>query len=479
MKRADVTKRIALLESTSKPPSPFDLSTVLFKQQLPFGLDESRYQTAVTPRRAGKSYGIAAKLLKAARQRPGCVCLYITKSRLNAKRIFWRILKDLNTAHALGGIPKEGELCMDMPNGSRIYLSGASHEEEVENYRGLPIALAVIDEAQSFPSYISKLVDEVLVPALTDYAGTLALVGTPGPVPVGYFHAATLNNKWSHHGWSIKDNLHLAQKSGRSMESLLQEELERRGVTVEDPVIQREWFGRWVLDVNSLVFRFDDAVNARPPKTHTDFVMAFDIGFDDADAIAVLGWSPDSPELDLVYESVKTKQTLTPLAAELQTVYDRFKPMAIVGDFGGLGKKIAIELQERTGLPIEAAEKERKLEHIELLNDALRTKRFFAPKESRFADDCKRLEWDRSNPEKLKISNRFHSDIGDAVLYGFRRCQQWLYVPPKKPAAAINSPEWHAERTALNQAEMLESFERQMQANAEAQREQRQMDEWA
>lgn len=458
--------------------SPFDLSSVLFKQQLPFGLDEARHQTAVTPRRAGKSYAIAAKLLSAARKRPGCVCLYITKSRLNAKRILWRILKGLNTEHSLGGVPKEGELCLEMLNGARIYLSGAAHEEEVENYRGLPIALAVIDEAQSFPSYIEKLVDEVLVPALTDYAGTLALVGTPGPVPVGYFHSATQNAKWTHHNWSVFDNIHLAAKSGRSTQSLLNEELERRGVSIEDPVIQREWFGRWVLDTNSLVFRYDPAINARKPKEHQHHVIGFDLGFDDADAIAVLGWSDNSPDLDLVYESIKTKQTLTPLAKELQVLYDRYQPLAMVGDFGGLGKKIAAELTERTGLPLEAAEKERKLEHIELLNDSLRTGHFFAPADSRFAQDCQLVEFDRSNPEKPKISSRYHSDIADAALYAHRKCLQWLFVPPKQPAAPRGTPEWHAEQQKAAQAEILESFESQMEANAQSEREQRDLEQW-
>ena len=49
----------------------FPLEAALFPQQLPFAADGARYLTAVTPRRAGKTYAIAAKLLSVAQQKPG------------------------------------------------------------------------------------------------------------------------------------------------------------------------------------------------------------------------------------------------------------------------------------------------------------------------------------------------------------------------------------------------------------------------
>lgn len=471
----ELEKRIAALENSAKPAPVFRLEELLFQQQIPFGLDQARYQTAVTPRRAGKTYAIAAKLLAVALRKPGCTCLYLTLSRLNAKRIVWEVVKELNRRYELGGTVLEGDLCVSFASGSRIYLSGASDRGEIEKFRGLALGIVVIDEAQSFPRYLEQLVDEVLVPALTDYAGTLALVGTPGPVPVGYFHDKTRHAAWAHHGWSVFDNVHLARKSGRTTQSLLEDELARRGVTVDDPIIQREWFGRWVLDTNSLVFRYDAARNGRrvPENHHTDHVISVDLGFDDSDAIAVLGWSADSPALDLVVERITAKQTITPLLAQIQELYDRFNPQAIIMDMGGLGKKIAEELQERSGLPIEAADKARKLEHIELLNDAMRTGRMWAPVDSRFANDCMLVEWDKSDPHKPEISDRFHSDICDAVLYGWRYCQQWLHVPAAAPRARPNSQEWHEEQKRATATELEQMFEAEAQRNADEQREAR------
>lgn len=459
--------------------SRFDLRRVLFPRQLPFGLDSSRQQTAVCTRRAGKTYGCAAKLLSVAIAKPGCVALYITLSRLNAKRIVWETLNELNRDFALGGTPGEAELVIKFPNGSRIYLSGAADSSEIDKFRGLPLGVVIIDEAQSFPAYLEKLVDEVLAPALMDFAGSLVLVGTPGPVPVGYYHGCVTRPGWSHHEWTVFDNPHIERKSGMTPQALLQDELARRGVTVEDPVIQREWFARWVLDTNALVFRYDAARNdfgALP--TLTDYVIGVDLGFDDADAIAVLGWAKGSTELFLVEEWVAAKQHITALAEALRARYVTYKPVVVVADMGGLGKKIAVELTERTEIPIEAAEKERKLEHIELLNDALRTGRLFARKDSRFAQDAMLCEWDRSNPEKPKISERFHSDICDAVLYAYRQCQHWLEVAPPKPPPAFNTPEWFEAQKQKDLAEAESYFEQGLTRNQREREEREDPLEW-
>jgi len=456
----------------------FDLSTVCFPKQLPFVADTARFSTAVCTRRAGKTVGVAAKLFSVARAKPGCVALYITKSRINAKRLFWKILKTMNEAYGLNGVVSEGELCVRLPNGSEIYLSGCVHEAEIENFRGMPIGIVVLDEAQSFPKFIQALVDEVLAPALMEYNGQLVLTGTPGPVPIGYFYECATSQEWSHHSWSYVDNPHIRLKSGREPHELLADELKRRGVTVEDPSIQREWFARWVLDLNALVFRYDEAKNHRdiPPCAH--HVLCIDVGYDDADAIGVLGWNDDDPTLYLVEELITAKQTITPLMNQVMAFYSRFNPMAVVCDFGGLGKKIAEEIQERTGIPVEAAEKERKLEHIELLNDALRTERFVADKESRFAQDCMKVEWDRSNPEKPKISERFHSDICDAVLYGWRRCQQWLYVPPAAPRPKLGTEAYVAQVALEEKQREEEMLQQQFAANQQQQREEREFAEW-
>jgi hypothetical protein len=410
----------------------FDLDAVLFGPQLAFVRDRAPFKTACTSRRAGKSVGAAGALLDSAITRPGSVNPYITLSRVNAKRIIWRTLKKLNAEWELRGEPNESDLSLTFPNESVIYLAGAKDKSEIEKFRGLGMGRAVLDEAQALPAYIEELIDDVIEPGLMDFDGDLILIGTPAPVPVGYFYNCTQRAEWSHHAWTVFENPHIEAKSKKSPQAHLERALARRGVSINDPSIQREWFGRWVYDPNALVFRWSPANGyATPPSGTWETVIGVDLGFDDADAIAVLAFAEGRPEAHLREEHVLPKQTVSELAERLGALVSKHEPLAIVMDTGGLGKKIAEEIRKRYALPIKAAEKQRKFEYIELLNDALRSRRFFAPANGRFAQDCMLVEWDRdrSKGDRPVVSDRFHSDICDAVLYAYRESLHWLHEP--------------------------------------------------
>jgi hypothetical protein len=426
-------------------PAKLELAHLLHPKQLAFAVDPARFKVARTSRRAGKTVGCCAMLVDSAQQKPGSFSLYITKTRLRAKQLIWRPLLALNTQLALGGIPNEAELSLRMPNGSFIYLAGANTRDEIEKRRGDPLGIVILDEAQSLPAYIKELADDILGPGLMDYSGSLVLTGTPPPVPAGYFNDCCESTGWRLHEWTAWENPYLLAKSGKTIRQLLDEELARRGVTEEEPSIQREWFGRNCLDLNSLVFRYEAAKNdftALPTNVgQWSHVIGVDLGFDDADAIAVLSWSEHQQRIYLTHESVISKQTITQLGDRLKKLEAELQPLAIVIDTGGLGRKIEEELQQRWGLGVEAAEKSRKNEHIELLNDDLRSGRMFAPSASRFAQDCMLVEWDKSNPESWSISDRFHSDICDAVLYAHRKALHWLSEAPKPPEPGYGTPE--------------------------------------
>lgn len=389
--------------------------------------------------------GIAADLIDTASKTPSAASLYITLSRLNAKRILWPDLLKINQEYGLGGRPHETELTLTFPNGHVIYLSGAKDKSEVEKYRGFPLKKVYIDEVQSFRAYVSELVDDVLAKSLYDFNGSLALTGTPPPIPVGYFHECVHNPQWSRHSWNMLQNPFLKIKSGRDPMEMILEDCKRMGVTIDDPRIQRECFGKWTVDTNSLVFRWSEANHYdRAPDAHTwSYVVGVDVGWSDSDALAVLGWCEKGPEAYLVEESVKAKQGITELAAEIDRLVRKYEPVSVVMDTGGLGKKIAEEMTKRYGLPIKPAEKTRKYEYIELTNDALRTRRLLAKRDSQFAQDSFLLEWDKdkSTGDKLVVSDAFHSDITDALLYAYREAIHWLHVPEDRPVKR-GSPEY-------------------------------------
>jgi hypothetical protein len=278
------------------------------------------------------------------------------------------------------------------------------------------------------------LVDEVIAPALFDHAGSLCLTGTPGPVPAGYFYEASHNPAWGNFHWTMFDNPWLEKKSGMTVQALLERDLARKGVKADHPSVQREVFGRWVSDPDALVIKYNAELNHfdELPKSSTwNYVFGVDLGFDDSDAISVIGWTEESPDCYLVYEEERAKQGITELAQWIESLVTQFEPLRIRMDTGGLGKKIAEEIRIRFAIPIEAAEKVRKFEFIEILNDALRTGRFRAKKDGLFAQDSQKLEWERDpdDPSKLKIKDTFHSDVIDSTLYAYRDALHWLHEP--------------------------------------------------
>jgi hypothetical protein len=421
-------------EIEKRNKTKFVMSDFCFEQQLNFINDTARFKTAVCSRRAGKTISCAVHLLTHARDNPDRTCLYITLDRKNAKRIIWRDITRINKEFRFGFKTNDTDLTLTHPNGSVIYISGAKDKSEIEKFRGLAISLVYIDESQSFRPYIEDLVDDVLGAALFDYNGSLCLIGTPGLVPTGYFHQCATSPEWSHHYWTMFDNPHLEKKSGKKVIDLVHEDMRRMGVDINHPKIQRECFGKWVIDTESMVLHYTEKLNHYDhveSLAKWNYVIGVDIGYHDADAICVIGWRDHNPTAYLLEEIVVRKQGVTELAGQLAKLYDQYSPMKIVMDTGGLGKKIGEELTKRFSLPISAAEKVRKYEFLELLDDALRTGNFRAKRDSAFAQDCFLTEWDMEKKKKgiLEISDKYHSDIIDAVLYAYREAMHWIEVP--------------------------------------------------
>ena len=441
----------------------FRLEDFLFKEQLLLARDPAKFATAVCSVRAGKTVTCAADLIDTCLTKPGVVCLYITLARSSAKRIIWPDLHKINRDYQLGGIPNESDLSLKFPNGSIIYCSGASDATEIEKFRGLSnVALAYLDESQAFRTHIKELVEEILIKRLYDTNGRLRLIGTPGPIPAGYFYDASQSNKWSHHAWTLHDNPWIERKSGCSVAQLIQQDCDRKGVTLDDPSIQRECFGRWVLDSNALLLQYNASLNhyEELPKGPFNYILGMDFGFEDADSFTVLGWQDSSPNTYLIEELVAEKQTYDQMAANFDKLYKKYSFAKIVADPGGGGKKLIESLKQRYPIPLNVADKLGKIANYGLLNNALRSGRFFAPKDSRFAQDCNLLEKDKdkSTPEKTIVKG--HSDAVDSALYAFRESPAYAYTPPVK-RAVVGTPEhdketqeaiWDHQRQKMQQA---------------------------
>lgn len=429
----------------------FNLTAFCFDKQLAFIQDPALYKIAVCSRRSGKTIACAADLISTAINNKDVLCLYITLSAKNAKKLVWKELLKINRDYKLGGDVNVSELTITFSNGSQVACSGANTQDEIEKFRGLPIKKCYIDECQSFPAYLKELIDDIIEPALLDHNGSLCLIGTPSPIPTGYFYECAHPKEteaaedeehkrtvWSYHHWTFFDNPFVAEKAKTTHEALLQRVLNRRGVDRNDPSIKREYFGLWANDINNLLVRYDSTKNnfvELKPTLKYYYILGIDIGYKDADALAVLAYSDDDPTTYLVEEKITAKQGITELVEQINALDKKYHVTKMVMDMGGLGKKIGEELIKRYNIPVEAAEKTRKMENIELMNDALRTSKLRAKPNSRFAQDSYLVEIDRdkSTPDKIVVSDRYHSDIIDSVLYAFKFSPAYAYVPPKPP----------------------------------------------
>jgi hypothetical protein len=309
---------------------------------------------------------------------------------------------------------------------------GLFYDIGVEGHPSFTVNGALVHNCQAFRSHIKELVEEILIKRLYDTNGRLRLIGTPGPIPSGYFHDASKSDKWSHHAWTLHSNPWIEKKSGCSVAQLIQQDCDRKGVTIDDPSIQRECFGRWVLDSTSLLLNYDPVLNDYDvlPKGNYNFILGMDFGFDDADSFTVLGFSDSSPNTYLIEEIVKERQTYDQMAQTFDALYKKYDFCKIVADPGGGGKKLIESLKQRYPIPMEPADKLGKIANYGLLNNSLRSGRFYAKKDSRFAQDCNLLEKDRdkSTPDKTIVKG--HSDAVDSCLYAFKESPAYGYTPP-------------------------------------------------
>lgn len=429
-----------------------------FPQQDAFIQDPARYIDAQCSRRAGKTNGLAIRYFNTMRNHPKSRCVYLGLTFESARDIMIPVLMELNEKYKVGCtfLNSNQTALMKHPNGSQLKILGADMKNFIKRLKGRKHPAIGIDEAQDFGTHLQSLIDDVLTPCIADYEdGWLAVTGTPGPVPQGYFFDVTNKRKYgySHHEWTIMDNPYMPDPKG-----FLEDLKAKREWTDDNPTLRREWLNQWVLDAESLWIRYKENVNDYKdlPKEKLNYILGVDIGFNDADALAVIGWSEKSPVTYLVEEVVTKKQGITELVEQIESIRKRYDIQKIVMDTGGLGKKISEEIIKRHLIPVEPADKLRKQENVELLNDSLRLGNFKAKSDSRFALDSYlvQIDWDKSSPDKIVIKKKPHSDIIDAVLYAFKESYAYTHVP-EKPKPKIGSKEWAEQQTnEMFEAEM-------------------------
>ncbi len=340
-----------------------------FHQQTDFIKDPALLKAAQCTRRAGKSYGMGIYLCKEAWENPGVSVLYIALTRDSAERILWRdVLKTINRTLDLGATFQETKLTMTFPNGSIIYLLGADAKpDEMDKLLGQKFKLAVIDEASKYRIDLHRLIFDVLKPAMADYRGQIALIGTADNFVNSMFAQITRGKVpgWSVHKWSAMDNPHMKRQFTEEIEEFKS----------KDPdVVNQAWFiqnymGQWVVDTRALVYQYDpkDLVSTVPELS--TYCLGIVLSYSGQSAFAVIGTSPKHREAYIV-EAYKKPETdlylVIETAIRLQHAYN-FSSIVCVD----ASDRLADEIRRRFPISVETVNEKDKSALIQIFNAEL------------------------------------------------------------------------------------------------------------
>jgi PBSX family phage terminase large subunit len=409
-----------------------------FKKQADFLNDKAKLKACLCTRRAGKSYGAATGMFKAAYDYPGSSILYVALTRDSAKKIMWKdCIKVIDKKHKLSCKFNETTLTATLPNGSVLYLAGAdSDAQEMEKLLGQKYSLVVIDEAASWKQDLRKLVYGVLKPAVADYEGSIMMIGTPGNLTKSLYFDITNGKEpgWSVHKWNTFDNPHMARKWQAEITSLVTQNPDIK----DTPLFKQMYLGEWFVDTDKLCYRFNaerDIVDALPESEY-HYVLGVDLGYDpDPSAFVLCAYSQHDPNLYIVDTFQKTKMIISDVAERIKYYQKTYSPfMRIVVDSSA--KQSVEEMKQRYGLPLIAAEKQDKAGFIDIMSSDMimgRIKVLRSCSEG-LVSDWSTLVWD-DKASKRQENPACPNHRTDAALYAWRWSYNYRSVPatPPKP----------------------------------------------
>lgn len=300
---------------------------------------------------------------------------------------------------------------------------------------------------------LEYLIEDVVDPALMDLDGELALSGTPGIIPLGFFFERCMGigdkgqavPTWPMFEATCLDNPFV------NGAAYIAAKLKEKGWTEENPTFRREYLGQWVIDLASIVYPFVGNRNGfrladlPSDRGRNRSVIAVDLGWHDDTAIVVSTSHLGHP--DVWFRSAWKSAGLLPgrIAAEIerrrQPLLAAGDTVEIVVDTAGGGKIVAEELREMFSLPIQNAEKRDKKVGIELLRGGLLDGTVHADPYT-----CAPMlsEWSALpySEDRSDHHDQYPNHCADAALYGYRQ-HRLAYRPEHEPPRP-GSPEWLA-----------------------------------
>ena len=417
----------------------YRLSQTLFDKQREVIDDRvTKSKCVICGRRSGKTEMNARYLVDACLQ-PNTPTCYIHLTFQNGIDQLFDLAVAAANAISLqivngGGKGDKSEGLIEFANGSSIKFRGNANKQESEKIRGYKYRLVIVDEAQSQRN-LRYLVEDIIQPLLIDYADScLILTGTPPRIPHTYFEAAYVGNEYKSFHWDMRNNPFIP-----NVEEALAEICRKKGLTMDSPLIQREYLGLIVYDTEALCYKGYKTYTGEVPR---DFVpdriyIGVDFGFSDFNAIISLAADTIHKRAYVILEKKFNKAGVGEIVESIRKAMDHAKEFIFARNKSvdlsncinifcdSNEKSIAYELYQTYRLPANIAYKYDKNMAIEQLAEWLRNGTIHIPEGGVCADECEQAVHPRDEDTDAILpgydDDVFHPDAMDAFLYATRQ----------------------------------------------------------
>lgn len=419
--------------------SRYRISQTLFDKQRNVIEDRiSKAKCIICGRRAGKTELNARLAVDAALQPNTPVCYIHLTFNNGIAQMFDNVVAVAN-AISLKIVNGRGEGdktegVIEFANGSSIRFRGNSNKPEAEKIRGFKYRLVIIDECQSQRN-LKYLVEDIIQPLQVDYADSqLMLTGTPPRIPHTFFEKAYVGLEYKSYHWDMRDNPYIP-----NVNEAIEEICKKKGLTMDSPLIQREYLGVIVYDYEALVYNNYKVYEGEIP---TSFIpdrayIGVDFGFSDNNAIISLVANIAEKKGYVLCEYKFNKATITEIVNTVIKAMDKTKDFIIKRnknvDINGCinifcdtnEKSIAYELYQTYRLPANCAYKYDKNMAIEQLAEWMRVGTITTIKDGIVADECEHTVHPRDDDTDAILpgydDDVYHPDALDALLYASRQ----------------------------------------------------------
>lgn len=383
-----------------------------------------------TGRRTGKT-NLLARWLVFKCTKPNSPCLYIHTKFENAIRQCFQLCVDAANAIELNIVKSsENEGVILFSNGSSIKFTGNSNRAAADTLRGYKYRAIAIDEA-AFQCNMQYLIEDVCTPMLMDYTDSqLILASTPPRAPHTYYERCLLSNKWKTYEWDASKNPFI-----HDFDEYVKSVCANKGLTLDSPFIQREFYGKLAYDTEAQVFKdYKTYKKDNPPDFPIDYIyIGNDYGWAAYNGIVGVACNTQMKKGYVFFEEKFNHATVTDIINSNKRAMEAGKKLLIkynaelghIGIYGDTSDtSIIYEMNTVHHLPAWQCYKYDKETAIVQLAEFCRTGQILIPEGGFIADEFDQVLYKRDEEDNITSEiddENAHPDIAMALLYASRQ----------------------------------------------------------